>query len=727
MLRPLVLFLLIHAAATAVAAAEPSPVRLDVQVGFADAIRPGRWTPIFVAVSDPTATAAKPRAVQLELQAMQPQPGIMTSAGAITIGPRPATFTLYAPPRDEGGEELIVTLRDAATGHTLARWPTDAGKERRWSRPSVANRFIIGVLGQGAGPLESLAEVAGGNRLSFVTLKPNQIPEHAIGLDSLDLLIIPRLELSRLSQDRQLAILEWVRGGGCVLTWPGDERPTTELLATALPCRIGSPKSFSFSDQQRVSLGLAASASSVSGYELLPRTATTRSAAAPWATPIRLLPDAAGAGEMVAYTARIGFGRVTVSPIDPGELRFVSPESGRTFYQTLMQRLGLFEPAPAAGDESGYGTDALVRRQDRAAEALAGALNTPLPVSRWAWLASFAWMIAGIGLFIGPVDAFVLRHVGRRGLTPITIFGWAALLAGGFVVAMNHFTGQPPQISSIELIEQADDRVIGRSVFAGLASDHDVKVHLEQKGAAGEAPRSPAGMWELPASAEWNSRGPRFDTSFLQEIEGSSPATISLRAGVPQTVRGDLALSDNQPFVNAQLRFSAGLEGGGTLHGTIRNLSPFPMSDVRIRIRSRSTAPLSSPTATPPRERSDWVTLSELPVVVAKLAPGEVVSIKVPVSASASPGGAGGTSTSKTPPEAAIWAVATDLNARRSWRSAIEIEEPDTATLYARVEAPPTLLIREGGTDAKHQVILRVLTHLEAIPNVGTFDAVPAK
>lgn len=690
---------------SAIAQERTFPLKLDVQVGWGEALRPGRWTPIFVTTSDPAATDSRPRAVRLELQAGQPQPGIMTTSGTVAVGPRPTTFTLYAPPRDEGGDELVVVLRDANSGQMLALWPEGTTKERRWARPSVSNRIVAGYIGQGATRLDMLSEAAG-NRVAFVTLAAAQLPDRPIGLDQLDLLILDRPDLGRLSRDRQQAIVDWVRSGGTLLLWPSGEPGGSSPLADVLPCRIGESRSMVFSPERRQQAGIT-NDTPIQLFQLRPLGGTTRPV---FQQPqeIPLLADASGKSELIAFTSRLGFGRITLCPFDPGELQFASVESGRTFYQALTRRLGVFEPQPETFETISFGADNLVRRQDHASAVLESMLvpeNRDVP---FGWIGTFGWLVLGIAFFVGPVDAITLRLCGRRGLTPVTTIGWIALLAAVGALLWNPAKKQSPRLATVELIDQSDDQVVARQLLAAVTDGREQQIQFKQPGtpASGSVPA----FWQLPARQEWTGRGRRFDFPFRQTLDGVSPAPVHVRGDQPISMSGELVAGGNAPLISAELTVSG--DGATNVRGTIRNVSPHSLSDVRICLGQEFAAPAggASP-STSPSAGSDWSSLAASPVAVAKLAPGETVKIDLPLQLPGTrnaPSDAGPSSS-----ESAVWAVAGDLNARRSWRAGIESAR-DCAVIYANVDQPaPMELDVKNAAPSKHRAVLRALVPVQ--------------
>ena len=81
---------------------------------------------------------------------------------------------------------------------------------------------FVGTSGRGP----SMARVANalgrvGPVVGFVP--EDRLPAAAVGYDGLDLLVLNRPDVSAMSADQRRALADWVRGGGSLLVWPGDD------------------------------------------------------------------------------------------------------------------------------------------------------------------------------------------------------------------------------------------------------------------------------------------------------------------------------------------------------------------------------------------------------------------------------------------------------------------------------------------------------------------------
>jgi hypothetical protein len=152
-------------------------------------------------------------------------------------------------------------------------------------------------------------------RFEFNGIKPDRLPDAPVGYDALDLLVLQRADLNRIDRDRQQAIADWVRTGGCLLVIPPDEPlPADGPLVGVLPCKVGATTEYLFPDDLRPHVQRGGRKSTgVRGFALAPK---------PGAEPLVLWPEGDGRGAATAYAADVGFGRVIVAPFDITDLQF---------------------------------------------------------------------------------------------------------------------------------------------------------------------------------------------------------------------------------------------------------------------------------------------------------------------------------------------------------------------------------------------------------------------
>ena len=756
-LLPVWIALLAFLIAPAAVSAGPNDVQLSAKLGWDGPLRSGRWIPLHVTASDPTASDARPRSVRLDLEIPQGGPNVMQLHQSVTIGPRPATFSLLIPFRYEGyGSDggPTLTLRDAATGKMLARWPEDGGSDNGpgpyWDRLSDTEKKVIGVVGEWS-TLDPMI-VASGDRARAVQLPADRLPGSPLGYDLLDLLVLNRANVNRLDADAQQAIADWVRAGGTVLMWPGNDPIPAGPLADVLPCRVGRPATYPISTATRSALDLTGKFKAMQGSELTP---------AAGATPIQLWPaDQGGGAAAVAYTRRVGFGRITVAPFDAGRFEFNSTSSGKKFYAALTDRLGLIDPNESNADNGNvnrynyyaHGADALTRRLDEATGQLQDHLGDVPGAGRFGF-SYVAYMVLGMMLLVGPVDWFVLKRLGRQPWTWVTTTGWIGLITVGALSVAKVFKSGDLHFNTVEMIDQADDRVVGRVAMAGLYSPKTTNYHLEAPPAAGSPATGgtatggaaagqaapPPGWWSVAAGNGGGGRaggGLSLDTPFHQYADANAPDVndgFTVNVWNLRFLRGEVAGDGGDPLVKADLKVVVGPDGQRVVEGTVRNLSDKALSDVRVSVggtfvrRSGADASNSAPPTTPtspppPRELSAekvaalsvssripddeghggqssdrWLSSLDAPVLVGQIKPGESAAVRAVIGPTAEanvqpgPASAGpAAARARLPVHLGPWIAAADLAARRSERLETESAAavPEVAVVYATVVDP---------------------------------------
>ena len=117
---------------------------LDVDLGWNERLRAGRWTPITVKVANP-----KVQPAVLEVYAPQGGAYAMLVRQYFTLGPSVTTLQVFAPLRYYGGENATVVIRNVDTGKALATFPPDPGNYRDYHQRFLnqSNDRLIGVSG----------------------------------------------------------------------------------------------------------------------------------------------------------------------------------------------------------------------------------------------------------------------------------------------------------------------------------------------------------------------------------------------------------------------------------------------------------------------------------------------------------------------------------------------------------------------------------------------------
>ncbi|HEX8916117.1 MAG TPA: hypothetical protein VF796_27460, partial [Humisphaera sp.] len=541
-----------------------------------------------------------------------------------------------------------------------------------------------------------------------------------IGYDAADLLVLYRADAAKLSEGQQLAIADWVRAGGAMLVIPSDE-PTAVAgpLAEVLPCRVGNPADVAADAFPPARDGPLSGPQTVQRrFELTPRDGAER------------LPLFDGAPALDAVTGRAGFGRVVVVPLDVTQLQFRSSNHAERFYERLLGPTGVLGSASNPEQVTSNARDATARLQDHLAD---------VPGAGRFGFGYVAWGMLGMMLLVGPVDWLVLKLTGRQPWTWVTTAGWIGVMTAGAVLIGQAFKSGELHYRSVQVIDQADDGVVARQGVVAIYSPRTTAYALEAPpvpGApAGARPELPAGWWQ-PSSAgdDYARRGPMaVDLDFTRTDTGTAPGPMTINvwnvrfAAVRTYERGD-------PLVSADLSWAIGTSGTPELKGTIRNLSPHTLTDVRVQFGdgwAGTPAPADASTRKDEFGRqgvsTDVALLALSPVVVPRLGPGEsvaVAGVAAPPAAVVAndPGSAGATRwrgryyNSEAPPSADwAWAIAAAASGPRAARAEFEQRGRGSAVLYAKVQdAPPPATLRDPEAKVRHETVLRVLVRVKA-------------
>ncbi|HEY7090424.1 MAG TPA: hypothetical protein VH518_20170, partial [Tepidisphaeraceae bacterium] len=293
-----------------------SSTKLDVEIGWNGSYRYMHWSPVFITAAD-----FKPRNVILQLYVPHDSMQSMKIDQLVTIGPTPTTFVLYAPlgPRLE---EMSVTLLDPGSFRRLADWVNDPSYG---TAPRVLNEAINQLIGISGRPgNHGLLEAQFKSRIAKAeSIDPVRLPAVARGYDSFNALVLDQPDLTRISLDQQQAIVDWVRGGGHLVCWMGEEQlPPASPLMNVLPATVGDNTSVTVSPAALKSAGLPPRFGNLKGRLLTPIEG---------ATPVDMF-----GGEIKAYRRDLGLGTILLLPVDCSSLLFENETKPTLFWTPLL-------------------------------------------------------------------------------------------------------------------------------------------------------------------------------------------------------------------------------------------------------------------------------------------------------------------------------------------------------------------------------------------------------
>ena len=575
----------IVAAMAGSAAGGPNTV-LKVRIGWGERVRPGHWTPIFIEATDPT-----PQAAFVEINAAQSGLNGMQVKQFFTIGPIPSTLTLYVPLASGYGDGPAVIIRDE-NSKTMARYPSDPENQSFYQRVVNGNMRFVGVSGLHTSLQNTQGQVPG-EAWDVAYLEPELLPAAPIGYDSLDLLVLNEPDLLHLRGEQQQAIVDWVRGGGHLVLWPGDDpAPRAGPLIDALPCTILGRQTVNLTDRDLARLGLPQRFSGIRGRVLKPRPDTDAEAV-----------DLFGTGmpsHDVAYRRPLGLGSILVAPVNLSQLQFEGSANG--FWTTVLTGTSAVRAEDATTTYNNV--DPYMRRQYGASRSLEDFLGNVPGAGKFGF-SYVALVLLGMMVVVGPVDWFVLRKLGRQPWTWLTTTGWIILITGGAVFIGHVFKSGKLHYGSVRVIDQAGGATVGETSLAGIYSPRTTSYHLEAVPADVAAPDAggikptaahdpPSGWWSVVSTDEYSSRhGAANDMSFHQTDGGNARRKCSSTSGTCSFLREETTrrAADDRRDADVHGRGRA-TDPPASIAGVVRNLTGKPLTNVRIRVNGGVTPPI---------------------------------------------------------------------------------------------------------------------------------------
>jgi hypothetical protein len=171
---------------------------------------------------------------------------------------------------------------------------------------------------------------------------------------------------------------------------------------------------------------------------------------------------------ITAYRRPIGFGQIVMAPVDLATFRFQSDKAIRAFWAPMLAGVPERMRDNVAGHEGG----ALGARHVRRPHA-----HRP------------AWMLVAL-VVIGPLDSLLLKLLGRRPWSIVTVMGWAALFGAVVMNVREQRRERPVAYRSVRVDRRGRPRRRKRNRFPCVRWP---------KGATFEFPEE-RGAWWQPAA-----------------------------------------------------------------------------------------------------------------------------------------------------------------------------------------------------------------------------------
>ncbi len=236
------------------------------RVGFStlqssDVLRPGVWTPVFVDVSlvNQTSFDGRVRLGQFDLDGDEAFDSVELHLSAATGGHQ--RVMLLTLPSFVGRQGRLVVEVQSADGEAVEM--VSQGEVTRQAVPSrppepiTDDELLILSVSEGTiGRFKDLtdADQEGGyaRTLNVAHMSPADLPDHWVGLESVDIIRWDGANAGQLSPTQTSALVEWVRQGGLLMIMVSTADGSFSLKKTmdeVLPCTMGELAQISRLDQ----------------------------------------------------------------------------------------------------------------------------------------------------------------------------------------------------------------------------------------------------------------------------------------------------------------------------------------------------------------------------------------------------------------------------------------------------------------------------------------------
>ncbi len=547
--------------------------QLQLDVGWGNRYRIGRWNPLFVTASD-----SRQRQTILEIYAPHDRRFAMNVRERLDIGPNPVTIPMLLPLSYMLNETTVV-LRDRDSGRRLidpVKVSPDmffVGSQRGTPEPISPLQPFIGLSGNPGSERLVTGQFAGTNSM-IGYLDQVRLPTTPVGYDALDVLLLNQPDFRRLRVEQQQAIVDWARSGGIVVMWAGPEPvPTSGPLIDALPCTIGDVTMINLERGRLSDVGLPVRFEKITG-----RTLTRK--------PNRQVEEVSifqGFGPAM-FRSRVGLGEICVLPMETSAFQFQTVEHAASFWRRVLE--GAIEvnvlKKDANNNNSFPGSQFDVRRRaavDRTLDWL-----SDIPGAGSFGFSYIAIVLLAMMFIVGPIDWFVLKRLGRQPWTWVTTSGWIGLVTVGAIYMGHVFKSGDLHYRTVSIIDEAGGARVAAVNLASIYAPRTTEYELEC------APET----WWRPAADESQWYGGDFQTEldFRQDYQGNYPSPLLINVWNLRYIEG-VSLAPEPAIVAANLKIT-----GAKIIGTLTNRGSAELRNLTIRTK-RGVAQLGNATIPP--------------------------------------------------------------------------------------------------------------------------------
>ena len=533
-------------------------VQINVDVGWENKFRPGKWTPLFITLQE-----SSPRQVVLEVYSPADRRYALNVRQGLTIGPQPVTVPVYVP-LSYRLDETNVTVRDGNSGRRLENvllsdYPAYGNQPGVPQSVAPQDLFVV-ISGNASGERMLQAQLRHQN-ISTAFVSANRLPITPVGYESIDLLLLNQPDLSRLNAEQQGAMAAWVRAGGLLVIVPGTApAPPAGPLIEILPARLGQIRQLDLDPAAVKKAGLPARFAKLTGRELLDPAADARE-----------IPLFHRAGPK-ALRHWVGLGQVMLLPLDVSSLTFDGERNALGFWRATLA--GVVD-VPVDNDPNARQQYYGITEEPRRAVALRQTLDWigDVPGAGSFGFSYVAVVLIAMMVIVGPVDWFVLKWTGKQPWTWVTISGWIGVVTLGSIYIGHIFKSGDVHFRTASVIDEAGGARVAALDVAGIYSPRTTEYVLEM---------TPHSWWRTAALTNTYGGGSGIlsEIPCHQDYRGNRPLPMLVNVWNVRFIEGQ-QLGDEPPMIQAQLTRGA----GRAVSGTITNRAPFPMTNILVRTR----------------------------------------------------------------------------------------------------------------------------------------------
>jgi hypothetical protein len=520
--------------------AQSGIVTLNINVGFGGRFRDNMWTPVQIKLQNSGAPFSGTLIIRPERTRGLTNP---VSTPVDLARDAVQTFTLY------------VSLRSFAETMRVELLTSDgliaAEAEARVTVILPRERLYVRISDTLSSSIDLSSAVSAGQVVTQANIGASDIPDRAIGLEAVDVLILSDTDTSSLSLNQFISLREWVTSGGHLITTGGaNYQATAAGLQDLLPLKPDA----SITSEDFGGLTVLSGA----GYAIEENTVSSIIATGVLQNGARVLAQDTDDNPLVARRL-LGAGVIDYLTFDPLAAPFNSWSGQSGFWLSLISTR---EPRPSWA--SGFVN---IAQGYPAIEILPGVTVLPEATAMAVFLVLYIFLI-------GPINYLVLSRIGRRELAWVTIPALILVFTVAAWVTGFNLRGEEVILSRLSVVESWSDSSESRvRQLIGLLAPRRANYNFALEDGRALRPL-------LRASTGFLSNSP----NTVQIVQDDAfravnfPVDASFMAGFVTEGRGEIASIDGALTV---------LEGrtGEQWRGSIQSNLPIPLTDAVLLSR----------------------------------------------------------------------------------------------------------------------------------------------